>query len=122
MLGRAQGAEGGTLVGLEDPLQYQAALALRWLFHAVSGQPEALLRVELRVRRAQTQAALRDFPDPPPAARHHLEDFRDQPPRLPVALAADGPGILVFHLRSTLFQLPHAEVGALQDVQRLEAG
>ena len=65
---------------------------------------------------------LRDLADAAPRARHHLEHLGDQRLRGPVALLADHARVLVLDLGAALLELLHAQVDALQDVERLEAG
>ncbi len=115
------GAEGRALVGLDDALQHEAALALGGLGAADPLHLEAQLGVEGGVLRAQAPPALRDHADPAPGPVPHLEHGLDELLGRAVALGAHHPFVLVLDLVAARLELPDQHVDGLEQVHGLEA-
>ncbi len=80
----------GHSCGFFRPCKTRPAPALRRFLDTLVGQAEFFRRVERRVFVAQAKAALRNFADAAPFARHDLKNLFDQFLRRLVALAPDG--------------------------------
>src|SRR5579871_2040653 len=105
MVGRAAGAEGGTLVGTKATLKYLTAATLGG-FNRVNGRHgKPCLGVEVVIVRAQAKAAAGQNTKPAPGAVANLVDIRENLLSLSVAAAPDGAGILVLHFMATGFEL-----------------
>ena len=79
-------------------LQHLPAQTIGRLVHMPVGQSEFSFRVKRRISGPQAEPARRDFPDAPPLARHHAENFAHKMLRRLIALFANGAGILVLDL------------------------
>ena len=77
VLGGATAAESGAILRLEFALKHQSAQAFAGLLDADLSHAKPSFSIKLGVSRAQAQTALRDFADPTPLARHHVEHFTD---------------------------------------------
>ena len=98
MFRRAFRAEGRAFVRLDLPLQNQAAKAFDRFGNVMVSQAEFLLRIERGIGFSQTKAALRNFANTAPFARHDLENLPNQFLRRSVAFAAHRADILIFDL------------------------
>jgi len=98
MLRGAARAEGRAFVRFDLSLQNQAAETLGGFVNMMVGQAEFFFGVERGVGVVQAEAALRNFADAAPLARHDLENLADKLLRRLVAFAAHGAGVLIFNL------------------------
>src|SRR5262249_38071366 len=95
MFRRAFLAEGRTIMGLLDSLEYEAADAQRRFLRPDLFNFEEAFGVMFAKFIAQLVAALGDRTDPAPFAVAYIEDLIDQPLRRQVALTRDDAAVLV---------------------------
>src|SRR5579872_1409791 len=122
MLRSAPCPEGGTLIGLRNPLQHEPTDALGRFLGGEPAEAKSALRVEVRKFPTQTESAVRDLPNPAPLTRHDLEHATHDLLRRYVTNTPHRPRILVLYLGPAFLELFDDHVDTLQDVEGLETG
>ena len=108
--------------GFRSPHSTSPAMHSPVVVAAPADRAEPRLGVEGAVGLGEAEPALGDLADAAPAPGHDPEHLGHHLARRRIARPPDGAGVLVLDLGAARLQLPDAEIDALEDVERLEAG
>ena len=122
-LGGARRPEDFALPGLDRALEHLAALAGLWIGDPDVGYRELSFGVEAGIFVAQLDAGMIDRSEAPPLEKlTQFVNARDRSQCGRIAVFGNDARVLIFDLRSALFDLPHHHPYRLQNIQRFEAG